>query len=328
MSAPKKQGLGALLRSPGNIAGMQEGDPLDDAPGIATSVDRTGGVTAPPQYRSKPKNVVVVKASLCRMWKYHDRSPEWYTAERCADVIDSMREMGQQSPALGRYLKDDPDGKVIELIFGGRRRFSAEHIGIDLEVEITRDDDLKCYKRMVGENDDRENLSFIEKALRNYRRDADKFFPNREMHAAVEKVDKGTLSRLIRVGELFDKQEMRDVLPDILSVTRNTATALVEIITTVGEAEAISAIGTCRAKFTSAKSDELIKKAILQLKTKKTTKAGGRVFRGQINKKASYQVSIKDKGGAVIELKAAIGNITEDEFILAMKDVFKLANKS
>jgi ParB/RepB/Spo0J family partition protein len=64
----------------------------------------------------------------CRRWAYYDRFPEWFTYEGCADLIQSFRASGQEQPGIVRKLHEDPDGYEYEVIFGGRRHYSALYL--------------------------------------------------------------------------------------------------------------------------------------------------------------------------------------------------------
>ena len=59
------------------------------------------GVTAP---TSERVTILQVDPKRCRAWKFHDRHVNWYTRERCLDLIESLPKDGQQEAALGRRV--------------------------------------------------------------------------------------------------------------------------------------------------------------------------------------------------------------------------------
>jgi len=93
----------------------------------------------------------------CRMWEMHDRAAELLTADACRDVIRSFKEHGQALPALGRQAKNIP-GIDVELIYGARRLYAAQHLNVKLAVEIVEIDDDEAIQRMYIENAHRADL--------------------------------------------------------------------------------------------------------------------------------------------------------------------------
>ena len=94
----------------------------------------------------------------------HDRASELLTADVCRDVIRSFKDHGQKLPALGRRVRNVP-GIDVELIYGARRLYAAQHLNVQLAVEIVEVDDNEAIKRMYIENAHRSDLSPYERGM-------------------------------------------------------------------------------------------------------------------------------------------------------------------
>jgi len=88
----------------------------------------------------------------CRGWKYHNRSPSWYTRERCED--SSLPSRRTVSRAGARAEISDPSFDY-ELIYGMRRRFACEVTGTKLKIRIVDATDAQSAVLMHLENADR-----------------------------------------------------------------------------------------------------------------------------------------------------------------------------
>lgn len=139
----------------------------------------------------------------CRMWSYHNRLQDYITRENTAELIESIRINGQRQPALARELRDDPDYDY-ELIYGARRRFACEELGLELRIRVTRIDDRLALAEMDAENRPRKDISDYERAL-DYRRWLDNglYKSQNELGTAIG-VSKSWLSRVLRLSEMPD----------------------------------------------------------------------------------------------------------------------------
>lgn len=139
----------------------------------------------------------------CRMWSYHNRLQNYITRENTAELIESIRINGQRQPALARELRDDPDYDY-ELIYGARRRFACEELGLELRIRVTRIDDRLALAEMDAENRPRKDISDYERAL-DYRRWLDNglYKSQNELGTAIG-VSKSWLSRVLRLSEMPD----------------------------------------------------------------------------------------------------------------------------
>jgi ParB family transcriptional regulator, chromosome partitioning protein len=126
--------------------------------------------TTPQQYReiavtdNTTSGAVYVDPWRCRMWEMHDRASDLLTADVCRDVIRSFKEHGQMLPALGRRARNVP-GIDVELIYGARRLYAAQHLNVKLAVDIVDIDDNEAIHRMYIENAHRSDLSPYERGM-------------------------------------------------------------------------------------------------------------------------------------------------------------------
>jgi ParB/RepB/Spo0J family partition protein len=131
----------------------------------------------------------------------HDRLGEHVDIKSCAALIESIRKHGQKQPALGRASVARNDCEY-ELIYGARRLFAAQHLGIDLLVDLREFDDRAALIEMDIENRVREDISPYERG-RSYRRWlASGFFRNQAELAKALAVSEAQVSRLLRYAEL------------------------------------------------------------------------------------------------------------------------------
>lgn len=145
--------------------------------------------------------VRLVSPSKCSMWPLHVRSEESINATSCASLIRSIRKHGQRHPVLAR-MRPSTDGTEFELIYGARRLFAAQQLGIDLLVEVRDVDDRGAVIEMDIENRPREDITPYERGV-NYGRWLRAGYFRTQMELAKELgVSEARVSRLLRYAEL------------------------------------------------------------------------------------------------------------------------------
>jgi ParB family chromosome partitioning protein len=136
------------------------------------------------------------------MWKMHDRMVDFISVGSCSDDIENIRTNGQRHPVLGRHVQGEK-GFDIELIYGARRRFIAEYLGIKLKMEI-RDDisDQECLIEMDAENRDRRDISPYERGI-SYRRWIEEGYSQSQAEIARGiGLSRAYVNRLIKIATL------------------------------------------------------------------------------------------------------------------------------
>jgi len=135
------------------------------------------------------------------MWEMHDRLSENIDGASCASLINSIQKHGQKHPVLAR-LPELPGNFEYELIYGARRLFAAQHLGVDLLIDVRECDNRSGLIEMDVENRVRADISPYERG-RSYQRwlTAGYFKSQTEMAKALG-VSDSQVSRLLRYAEL------------------------------------------------------------------------------------------------------------------------------
>jgi ParB family transcriptional regulator, chromosome partitioning protein len=145
--------------------------------------------------------VVSVSPFRCRMWSDHDRMEEYLTEATCREEIESFRKQGQLLPALGRSLHDNPDYDV-ELIFGARRLFVAQHLNVPLQIELRDLSDKQAIMALYTENRCRQDVSPYERGLSYYRWIQSGYFKSQDELARELGISPAQVSRLLKLVKL------------------------------------------------------------------------------------------------------------------------------
>ena len=105
-----------------------------------------------------------IDPAVIRPWKLHDRDQSKLNEEDCADIIESIRAIKQKDPIKVRALDNDPDGFLYEIIKGRRRTYACSVLGIKVLARGEDMSDQDAWLEMDSENDDREDISEMERA--------------------------------------------------------------------------------------------------------------------------------------------------------------------
>jgi ParB/RepB/Spo0J family partition protein len=143
----------------------------------------------------------LVSPSKCSVWSLHVRSEENINAASCASLIRSIRKHGQRHPVLAR-MRRSANGSELELIYGARRLFAAQHLGIDLLVDVRDLDDRAAVIEMDIENRPREDISLYERGVNYGRWLRARYFKNQVELARELGVSEARVSRLLKYSEL------------------------------------------------------------------------------------------------------------------------------
>lgn len=142
-----------------------------------------------------------VSPTKCRIWTFHVRSEDSINTVSCASLIRSMQKHGQRLPALARH-RVSADGAEFELIYGARRLFAAQHLGIDLLIEVRDIGDRAAVIEMDIENRPREDISPYDRGLNYSRWLRAGYFINQVELAKELGVSEARVSRLLKYAEL------------------------------------------------------------------------------------------------------------------------------
>ncbi|MEM6415416.1 MAG: ParB/RepB/Spo0J family partition protein [Pseudomonadota bacterium] len=111
-----------------------------------------------------------VDPTTCRMWRRHNREYDRLTPEICDDLISTIADVGQKTPAIVRKLRNDKDGFEYEVICGARRHFAVTHLRDELgrsdlfyKVEVHDISDEEAFHWSDLENRARVDISDYER---------------------------------------------------------------------------------------------------------------------------------------------------------------------
>lgn len=180
---------------------MVEGENVDDGVGIAEGPARGVGTAQWCDVGGPRRIFVRVNPFRCRMWSLHDRLGDYVTEESCKAEIESFEKYGQLVPVLGRALRNDPDCDV-ELIYGARRLFVAQHLNLTLHVELQELSDRQAIVAMDIENRHRKDISPYERGVIYARWLRTKHFDSQDEIAHALKISPSQVSRLLKLAQL------------------------------------------------------------------------------------------------------------------------------
>jgi ParB family chromosome partitioning protein len=156
------------------------------------------------------KLTIRIKPSECTIWPGNARDYDQLSHERCASLIDSIREEGtNREPVVIRRTKNGPAS--YELIVGTRRHFSVSwlnannHSEIELIARIETLDDEAAFRLADLENREREDVTDLERA-RNYQHAVQAYYNGGRIQMAERlAIPRQNLHNLLQLAELPDE---------------------------------------------------------------------------------------------------------------------------
>ncbi|MDO6966121.1 plasmid partitioning protein RepB [Rhizobium alvei] len=139
-------------------------------------------------------------------------------------LLASIREQGQQVPILVRPHPDLPDR--YQVAFGHRRLRAVSDLGLPVKAVVRELTDEQLVVAQGQENNEREDLTFIEKARFAYR--LNKQF-SREIVIAAMSIDKSNLSKMLLIVDALPS-ELIDAIGAAPGVGRPSWQQLAELL--------------------------------------------------------------------------------------------------
>lgn len=160
--------------------------------------------------RTVKRPTIRIRPDECTIWPGNARDYAALSHERCASLIESIKEEnGNREPVVIRRTQDGE--KPYELIVGTRRHFSVawlranHHAQIDLVARIETLDDEGAFRLADIENREREDVTDLERA-RNYQHAVDAYYGGVRAHMAERlAIGKQNLHNLLQLAELPDE---------------------------------------------------------------------------------------------------------------------------
>lgn len=142
-----------------------------------------------------------------RMYRIHGRMTGSMSGESMEELIESIRENNQRTPAVGYKLeKPDKDGVEVILLSGARRREAAITLQRNLLVSIIAEPiDSEKVRMMVTENQGRRDYTPYELGRELLMVIEEKCFANAKSAIAALGIKKSTGHRAIKIASLPDK---------------------------------------------------------------------------------------------------------------------------
>lgn len=165
-----------------------------------------------------------VDPKKCRVWAAHDRNQLWFNEKDCADLIQSFQTLGQQKTAIVRPVVDDSNYRY-EIIEGARRRWTAEFLGMPLEVEVRHISDAEAAAMMESENADRQDISPFERAQSYDRLLKMNVFETREELCKAMNVSKAQLAKMLTAASLLEVDELGEKISTVINDPREISIA-------------------------------------------------------------------------------------------------------
>jgi len=160
--------------------------------------------------RTVKRPTIRIRPNECTIWPGNARDYASLSYERCASLIESIKEEnGNREPVV---IRRTPDGeKPYELIVGTRRHFSVswlrdnQHGQMDLIARIETLDDEGAFRLADIENREREDVTDLERA-RNYLHAVEQYYNGvRAQMADRLAISKQYLHNLLQLAELPDE---------------------------------------------------------------------------------------------------------------------------
>lgn len=166
----------------------------------------------------------LVDPARCRMWEGHNRDYALLTAERCSDLIESIKAQGRQEmPAIVRRVSGEPNFD-FEVICGARRHWSISwlraHNYPDFKflVDVREIGDEEAFRLADIENRARDDLTDLERA-KDYLRALSVYYDGRQKTMAERlKVSESWLTRYLDLARLPDELTVAFVNPQELGI--------------------------------------------------------------------------------------------------------------
>ncbi len=169
---------------------------------LRSRLDNTVPLASVPQYRTE---LLEIDPQNCRPWPHHNRDQAWLSRQRCADLIKSIQSHGQMEPVIVRTLAAGSE-LSFEIISGVRRWFACSQISKrKLLARVIEAEDRTCMLLMHAENADSQDITEFERACSFAAHMKSGAFKNQMDLAKNLGISQSTISKMIKVAELFER---------------------------------------------------------------------------------------------------------------------------
>ena len=271
----------------------------------------------------KARHIKVFKHDPARIrpWSGHNRDYGALSKERCKDLIDGFRRVGQQFPAIVRKVNSDASNEFdYEFICGARRHWTASFLpDTDLLIEVRDLSDKDAFLLQDIENREREDVSDYERAV-DYTKGLHEYYGGKKIDMANHlNQDPGNFNRLLALADL--PKEIVKAYADIRELLTHHGTAYHAILKNPdSKAALIAAAKQIRGKKLNGKEVfKLLKNSVSSTDSKPSKKKSKSFKQGALTIKQSaggvysvdFKVPAKDKMKALQEIRRDFSLVVE-----------------
>ena len=212
-------------------------------------------------------------------------------------LLSSIREQGQQVPILVRPHPDQ-NGRY-QVAFGHRRLRALTELGLSIKAIVRELTDEELVVAQGQENNEREDLTFIEKAR--FAQRLNKQFP-RELVIAAMSIDKSNLSKMILLVDALPL-ELVEAIGSAPGVGRPSWQQLAELIEQASSTEEVSQYARSE-EVQAMPSAERFKAVIASLKPRRVARGLPDVLTSPDGDRLAQFTRSKSKLEILIDTKA------------------------
>lgn len=170
--------------------------------------------------RLKEDSEILIEASQCKPWNFHDRDNSWMNRSKCKDLISSIRKHGQKTPIFVRPLQEK---NLYEIIAGKRRWFTCKFLKIPIKAKVVNIDNREGAILMHLENKDRKDISEFERAISYSKLLKEKIFLSQDDMSNSLSLSKSKLSKIINATKIMNHYFIAKLITDITKINISNA---------------------------------------------------------------------------------------------------------
>lgn len=181
-------------------------------------------------YGRQQKVVVkLIDPSRCRPWRYHNRDHNWLNANKCSDLINSIKENGQLEPGGVRKIVGDPDYDY-EIVYGLRRWFACKELKKEFKARVLDKNDRECMILMHIENADSQDITDFERAYSFKLQMGSGEFKSQGDMAKAFNLSGAMISKYLSAASIFDYDYIKNLLKDKSQISIRKAVELSKLL--------------------------------------------------------------------------------------------------
>ena len=267
-----------------------------------------------------------IDPAVIRPWKLHDRDESQLNEIDCADMIDSIRAIKQKDPIKVRALDNDKDGFLYEIIKGRRRTYACSVLGIKVLARGEDMSDVDAWLEMDSENDDRKDISEMERAKSYAAALHADLFKNASELATRRGKPKSHVSKYLAAETVLHNKAVMKLISDPTAIPVSTAYKLAALLKSSSSKATVERRAYHLADMGKPMSAKAIINDLLKAGAETKTEASK-----EIKEASNYQALIGDKlaisakkeKGSKITMSLDTEDLTAAELTRSFKETLK-----